>query len=605
MACAVALVATHAPLIGYKAYANVDEGYAMALAQRINEGFKLYEGAVSQRGPLMYYSFALLAKVFGWDNIVALRVAALVFAMIHVSLVTSVASRLLSRRAGTLAAVAATYTLVIGMPSLDGMALHAETLQVPILVLAALTTVLATRAAPARRLRWLVMSGLLYGVAIAIKQSALLQPLASAAWLLAEARRRKRRRLPFASLAVFVVACAAAPLACLAHAAASGTLDSLLYYTLTYNLRIHLRPSEALFSSATLLPLGDEVVRLTAFIAATVGMALVTGAFFWRRARAALKERSAWALGRAFDLRVYFALHFSVAVASGAAMYRFFPHYFIPAVPFLVLALAAWTKRPIARAGIARSLGVIGATTLIVAATFVTYMNEKVDGRVSHGPLVSKVARYIEATTGPEDKIFVWGFSSWLYGYAHRRPAGRFVFETYVTGFVPWFHDAIAQEPGRMVPGAMTALLSDLDRERPAVVVDAGSVMIGRPMRAYAAAAQWLAAGYCFEVRYGAYDIYRRKVGEAACASMSMPRPHTPTDFYGTPITVPMTALAPSETGLPLCSTTIADAVWFADAPAPPRIDLLRGPQAKLQEHRKAGISYPDEINPQLTCSDR
>lgn len=604
-ACAVALIAAHAPLIGYRAYANVDEAYAMALGQRINEGFKLYEGAVSQRGPLMYYFFALLAKVFGWSNIVAVRTASLVLAMIHVALVTWVASRFLSRRAGTLVAVVATCALVVGMPALDGMALHAETLQVPVLVGAAASTVLATRARRDRRRHWLVLSGVLYGVAIAIKQSALLQPIASVLWLFAEARRQRVRRLPVPSIALFILGVAAVPLACLGHAAASGTLRSFLYYTLTYNLRIHLRPSEVLLSSASLIPLGDEVVRLTAFVGVTIAIFLATAGFFARRLQRAFVQRSGWVLARAFDLRVYFAIHLLVAVVSGAAMYRFFPHYFVPALPFLTLALAAWTKRAIAGASVARSLGIAGATTLVVAATFVTYLNEKCDGRVAHGPLVQKVAGYVEATTREHSKIFVWGFSSWLYGYSHRRPAGRYVFETYVTGFVPWFHDAIPKEAGRSVPGAMGALLDDLTRESPEVVIDAGSVMIGRPMRAYPAAARWLAAGYCFEVRVGAYDLYRRKAPGADCQSKDMPRPHAPTDFYGALINVPMTALAPGEPALPLCATTNEDAAWFADAPPPPRLDLLGRPQATIEKHRKEGSVYPDEINRVLNCTDR
>ena len=606
-ACAVALIASHAPLIGYKAYANVDEAYAAALAQRLNDGFRLYEGAVSQRGPLMYYSFAGLAWAFGWDNIVAVRIAALLLCLAHVAMVMWVGTRLLSRRAGILGAIVSTYTLFLGLPALDGMALHAESMQVPILVGAAASAVLATRAQAALRLRWLVLSGLLYGAAIAIKQSALLQPLPTLLWLVAESHRHKARRLPVKELLVFVGAGALVPLAFIAHAAANGTLDNFLYYTLTYNLRIHLKPSEVLLSSATLVPVSDEVTRFTAFFTATMAIALATAGFFVKRVRRAIAARSAWVLARGFDLRVYFALHFLVAVASGAAMYRFFPHYFVPAVPFLALAIAAWTRRPVARAGVSRAIGVAAAATLVFAAVFTTYLFEKIDGRVSHGPAVQKVGAYLEATTKPDSRIFVWGFSPWLYGYSHRRPAGRYVFETYVTGFVPWFHDSVAQEPARTVPGSMDALLNDLDRETPEVVVDAGSVMIARPMRAYPAAAQWLRASYCFEVRMGAYDIYRRKAAGTECASKRMPRPHAAVDYGGNAMLVPMTRLAPGEPGEPLCMTTFSQATWFSDAPPPPRVDLLMAGEkhGKLEKTRAAGVTYSDELSVLLNCSDR
>ncbi|HSO40335.1 MAG TPA: glycosyltransferase family 39 protein [Labilithrix sp.] len=574
-ACVVALVAVHAPLIGYGAYANVDEAYASALAERLNEGFKLYEGAVSQRGPLMYYFFAALSRAFGWDNVVAVRVAALVLMLLHVGLVAWVARRLVSPRAGVVAAVVSTYALVAGLPPLDGMALHGEAIQVPLLVGAAAAGVLATRAEASKRRRWLVGSGLLFGAAVAVKQSAILQPLPTVLWLCLEARRQAARRFPARQLLIFAGACAAVPAAFLVHAAASGTLSSLLYYTLTYNLGVHLRPSEALLSSASLIPLSDHVMRLTAFVAATLGIAGALGAFFLRRARAARRARSAAVLARGFDVRVYFALHLVVAVVAASAMYRFFPHYYVSAVPFLALALAAWTRRPLARLGAHRLLGGIAAATLLVAAAFTTYMNEKIDGRLTHDVLPQRVGRYLDATTAKDARIFVWGFSPWLYGYSHRRPAGRYVFETYVTGFVPWFHDSLPREPGRVVPGSMNALLGDLEREAPEVVVDTGSIVLGRPMRAYAPAARWLAASFCFEVRVGAYDIYRRKAAGATCPSASSPLPHPPVDFAGVPMVVPMPELAPGETGTRLCKTFYDGAVWFPDQPPPARLDLL------------------------------
>ena len=591
-ACGVALVAVHAPLIAYGAYANVDESYASALAERLNEGFKLYEGAVSQRGPLMYYFFAALSRAFGWDNVGAVRVAALVLVLLHVALVTWVARRFVSPRAGVVAAVISTYALVAGLPPLDGMALHGETLQVPLLVGAAAAGVLATRARSATQRRWLIGSGLLFGAAIAVKQSAILQPLPTMLWLLVEARRRQPRRWPLAQLAIFALAIAAIPAAFLVHAAANGTLASLVYYTVTYNLSVHLRPSETLLSSASLIPLSDHVMRLTGFIAGTAAVLGATGAFVARRVAAARRGHSANALTRGFDLRVYFALHFLVAVLSASAMYRFFPHYYVSAVPFLSLALAAWTRRPLARVNAHRLLGGIAAAVLLVAATFTTYMNEKIDGRLTHDELPQRVGHYLEATTKPDARIFVWGFSPWLYAYSHRRPAGRFVFETYVTGFVPWFHDSLKQEPARAVPGAMDALLGDLDREAPEVVVDTGSIVLGRPMRAYGPAARWLATSFCFEVRVGAYDIYRRKAAGATCPSASMPTPHPPVDFAGGAMVVPMPDLAPGEAGTRLCKTFYEGVVWFPDQPAPAHVELLAD---KVHPHEPALRCTPRE----------
>jgi hypothetical protein len=81
----------------------------------------------------------------------------------------------------------------------------------------------------------------------------------------------------------------------------------------------------------------------------------------------------------------------------------------------------------------------------------------------------------------------------------------------------------------------MDALLGDLDRERPELVVDAGSLMIARPMRAYAQASTWLHANYCFDARIGAFDIYRRRSADA-CPTAYFPCPHPPVDHWNRPL---------------------------------------------------------------------
>src|SRR5947209_2352630 len=111
VAGAVSIALVHGPLIGYKTFANVDEAYAGALAERLLEGFKLYQGAVSQRGPLMYYAFEAIAKLHGWDNIVALRLWALALSLAHFFSVYWAGRILLSKTAATVAALAAAYAL--------------------------------------------------------------------------------------------------------------------------------------------------------------------------------------------------------------------------------------------------------------------------------------------------------------------------------------------------------------------------------------------------------------------------------------------------------------------------------------------------------------
>ncbi len=133
--------------------------------------------------------------------------------------------------------------------------------------------------------------------------------------------------------------------------------------------------------------------------------------------------------------------------------------------PFFALSIGAALEPLFVRertARVARALTWAFGAFVIFAAAIGTDFAERADGEVSHDRTLKTMARVIDATTKPDDRIFVWGFSSWLYGYAHRKPAGRYVFETYVTGFVPWYWEKLEYERSRIVPGSQEALLSDL-----------------------------------------------------------------------------------------------------------------------------------------------
>jgi len=604
----VALACVHSPILGYKKLADVDEGYALAIAERLLEGFKLYDGAVSQRGPLMYYGYALIAAVTGWDNPLGLRCWALGFAIGNVLLVYWAGARLFSRSAGVVAALLFVYALGFGMPLRDSVALHGETMQLPFLLTSVVLGAIAVRTPTGRsRTVRLVLSGITMGLGICIKQSLFLHPLPLVVWLvLSGHKNRVPPGVTLRQVGVFAGAVAAAPAIFVAHAAATGTLGELYYYCFRYNVDVHLQPGGK--SLRWLTPLFDRLNERTLFFLALVLLVARAVPFVVRRARAASRLRSAWTLGRGFGAEGYVALHFVCALVTASSMSRFFPHYFIQALPFLTLLIAAgvrrWLESP--RRGAQARLAVsVFAGFLVVYGGLAVYFEEKFDGRVAHDALVERLARYIEAATTPDERIFVWGFSPWLYSYSHRRPAGRFVFETYVTGFVPWFWDDLDVEKKRVVPGSMEALLSDLDRERPELVIDAGAVIFGRPMRAYEQPAAWLHEHYCFSFRFAAYDVYRRKAADGSCAGTAFPRSPGPVDFYGAGLAVLMPPLVDEATSRWLPTRELDKPVWFAGQPRPAQIDAIRDRRREKDEAEalgKLGIKSVSDILPPPPC---
>jgi hypothetical protein len=592
----IAICAVHAPLIGYGAFANVDEAYAGAIGERLLEGFKLYDGAVSQRGPLMYYAYEGIAWLHGWDNLVALRLWALAFALAHLLGVWLLGRRLLRPPAGILATLVAAYALCFGFPAFDGFALHGETLQLPALLAATLLGALAMRQhePQARRLR-LLGAGLAYGVAGSIKQSVLLHPAALLAWMLVDAH---RRRLPVRAIApdvaLFAASTLATPAAFVMNAWHEGTLRQLVYYTVTYNREVHLRPAP----SQTYPWLPNLFFRLgdgTSFFIVSALLIALAAPVIARRVRAAWRERSLWALGRGFGVAHFLALNFAIALVSAASMLRFFPHYFLQPAPFAALCLGA-SAASIARstrwAASVRRLawGFLGF--ILFCAWLGTVFGEKVDGRVSYDRSVNDVSKYVTAITRPDDRIFVWGFSPWVYQFSHRRPAGRYVFETYVTGLVPWFWEKLTVERARIVPGSVEALLADLDREQPAVVVDAGSIMMARPMRAYAPFAAWLHAEYCFDLRLGAFDVYSRKTDGVECDQPYFPRPFGAVDWNGRGLPVVLPVLADEAMTKPLPHGNYYKPIWFKGQRKPLALDVFRDEKREKEEAEAAADGF-------------
>ncbi len=583
----VCIGATHGPLIGYKTYANVDEAYAVALASRLLDGFKLYQGAISQRGPLMYYAFEFIAWLHGWDNIVALRIWALLLVLTHFVLIYLAAKTMLPRTGVLVATFVAAYGFVFGFPPFDGIALHGETLQMPALLGSVMLGAGAIKATPgtrARRLRLLAAGGL-FGLALMVKQSVVLHLLPLILWLWVDARRRASSKALVGDLAALTAGALAAPLACLAHAQQQGTLGDLYYYCVYYNQKYHLRPTRKVFPVLTNLffRVGEQTGWF--FVMATLFAAL--GPKLLRKVRSALRARGLSPLLRGFGVQSYLHLHTAIGVAAAAGMYRFFPHYFLQPFPFLVLSFAAVSTRvlTVRRTHWLLPLFSCLGGLLLFLATLGAVFGERVDGRVAHDKTSIIAAKYIEATTKPQDRIFVWGFSPMLYGYSHRRPAGRYVFSTYVTGFVPWFWDSLDKEASRAVPGSMDALLADLDREAPPVVVDAGSVMLARPMRTYAPTNDWLHKNYCFEVRIGAFDIYRRKASpQDRCAFENFPFPYQVITWHGAGMPIPLPLTQDNATSLRLPRGPYDKAIWFPKQPKPPAAGLEAIRDARVEK---------------------
>lgn len=573
VASSIFLIANHAPLIGYKYFANVDESYAVALAQRVLDGHPLYHGAISQRGPLMYYAYVLIAKTGGWDNIVNLRLWALGFAFLHVGLVYWGALRLMSRRAANVATLVSVYALTLGLPPFDRFALNGEYLQLPPLVLGIVLGALALRRTQPRRRGLLFGAGLALGAAISVKQSAALHVAPALLWIAVRAHRERAVKTAIFDIAAMLAGAIVIPAIFVIHAAKSGTLAEMYFYCVRYNVIVHVGEASWGVTPASFEAQGNRGYTLAIAAVTIAGVRALA-----LRIRACIRERSLRPLLRAFELGQYLAIHLAVALLSAAWLRRFFSHYFILSIPILAFILARFVER-ITRRAKAETMAIVyrgTLATLFFLCTLETFALEKIDGRVGHDKVVDRLSKYIEVSTAKDDKIFVWGFSPWLYAYSHRRPAGRFVFATYVTGLVPWRHDDIIGEQKRIVPGSNEALMADLDEEKPELVIDAGSIMMARPMRTYPRWATWLRERYCFEVRVRGFDVYRRKKDAAVvCTAPGFPQPQRAYNWVGSPLEVAIPQTSDLDHTKSLYVPEDSLPAWYPESPRPPHVDLL------------------------------
>jgi len=95
----------------------------------------------------------------------------------------------------------------------------------------------------------------------------------------------------------------------------------------------------------------------------------------------------------------------------------------------------------------------------------------------------------------PSDSLFVWGFAGDIYITCRRPPATRFPYTTFVAGIVP--PDWLSPLPARIARGAPAALVEDLERERPAVILDAPESMGNIGLGVDPAVAAFVAREYC------------------------------------------------------------------------------------------------------------
>ena len=519
----VALVFARVPSIVQPA--GGDQGLYAYVGQAMARGDVPYRDAWDQKPPAVHATYALMYAVWPHDSIVA--VTDLAAAILTALLLVAVGRRLAgSRGPGELAAL---LFLFLGNPAflrLSGMYVRAQC-ETFIGLLAVAALLLIARGTPRKfedlrpRAAYLFGAGALLGVAFLFKYNAGIYLAAGAATaILLQVEAGDRRGVVSASIAPLGLLAAGfvVPVALtVVYFIHAGALRDLFDATVTYNLK---------YSGETY---GSRLGFLTYLVTFPVRHALRQSDSLWLLGglgTAVLLFSAARDRVRLVVPIWVAAACLSIAINGGRGL----PQYFVQAGPVLALA-----------AGLA-GVYVWSAVTLVPRAVLVAVLvfavarvspfakvveNTRFDlaylgGRMSRTDYLARfasdrysavalgdLADYLRTSTGPTDRIFVFGFSGAAYVRAERASASRFFWSRPI---LVGFNDGV---PGYGAAG----LLNDLSTRHPVVVVlqehdwpaegvDSATYFMRDPRLG-----TWLQSTYELASRNGIYQVWRRRAG--------------------------------------------------------------------------------------------
>jgi hypothetical protein len=496
-----------------------DEGYLAAFVQRMLAGrFLPFADAVSHRGPVYYWLSGLVIALRPSAPLLMLRVLSGVAWVVAMVLAVMAARPKEHRLAGLTGALAIPIASLGLLEVYDGIAWNAEHL-LNVFALGAFVAMQRGLGGPddAPRLRLVAVSGGLGMAAALCKQVGLVELIPIAIGVACAASRpaltESRPRL----IRAFALGAAAPAALVLLLYAAAGQLSALWFGLFGYN-RIYMSPfTFATGLSALLGWCGDSLSLLGLGVLAALALASTL--------LSATRLRDVPRVWDAHRFEATVAAQAMLSLASANSTLRFWGHYYVQAAPWFGLLLGLLLERVVVgpvpdvarRRDIVRAWTALLPTLLVVFATsrFVDHFRSTLRRQEPNMLVCAPVDFYSK----PDDTLFIWGFASEYYTLCKRQPASRYVYTTFLAGFVPWFENATpADETARIPAGAQTTLITDLEGAKVPVIVDLGAeTLFGRTMSRQPALATYLQEHYCPAPGWEDLTVYARRRPDGAC----------------------------------------------------------------------------------------
>lgn len=499
--------------------AGADQGLYAYVGQRINLGDVAYRDAWDQKPPAVHFIYSALWRAWPHESVVA--AADLIAAGAVAWLLIVLGRRTFGSQVGV---AAACVFLLLGNPALQRLGGVRVRAQCETFIALAVTAALVLAAGRGRRaIHWLA-AGSLAALAFWLKYNAGIYVIPILAMgMIAGTPDLKVRGSMYKPIPWIAGGFAAVSAIFLSYFAAHGALHDLRLATVDYNLQYSAETYAEGFRSVVdyvMFPIQRAKLELIWYLGGLGTLALI----LCRR-----REASTW-------IAVAWMAAACVSIAVNGA--RNLPQYFLQAHPALALAAAAglWplVRRPtgtIVRAAVAivlmaglwrvgdepAAIRFGGLPEIVRNAAFdLQYAR----GRVARRAFLSRfqqqsdakyvpvsaedLTAHVRRTTGPGDRIFVFGLAANVYVNAERQSASRF--------FWSW---PVMVEFGRGRPGYGSAgLLEDLQQSSPALVALQKHWGDPGPLRFFmnnAGLRSWLMTGYVLDQEIGDFVVWRRR----------------------------------------------------------------------------------------------
>lgn len=347
--------------------------------------------------------------------------------------------------------------------------------------------------------------------ALAVGGSPILASAAVAAFVLSAASAQTRRAIA-ARMASFVVGAALVVGLLVGWLALQGALSAAWNEIITYNVAYRASEIDVLGQSVrTVFSVG--LLWLFVLVPAAIGLVVIV-----RRRR----ERPGG------DIAPATLLWLLLGGAMLAIQGLVYAHYLIGlAVPIVLLAAYGmdWIGERASGGLRAPAMAFITVATLALSVSLVagTIGGARLAATAAmHKDQVNTVAAVVRQTAAPGQRMFVWGNDAWLYEASGREPASEYLYLYPLT------------TPGYSTSAQVQALLGELERQPPCVIVDAGSPGIGeagtpplliarpvlqdgRELDLLDPVRQWVASNYDFVSDDGGWPVYRLTSAGPGC----------------------------------------------------------------------------------------